>query len=76
MACAPDERDAGFELAPVLRHPAREVVNAGARVAIDDTQRRRLALERLNQENQHGVLEHVGMIACMVVVLVAQHRVL
>src|SRR5690606_27179125 len=69
-----DPGDAVRELAIALRLERREVVEAGARVRIDDAHRLRLALQRVDQQRENGVLADVRMIAGVILVLVAQHR--
>jgi hypothetical protein len=61
-------------LATAFRGGRIEVVEARSRMRIQDSERCRFVLERADHERQHAVLEHGGMVAGMVFVLVAQQE--
>src|SRR5690606_33713480 len=65
-------RDASLELAAALRFRRAEVVEPGARMGVEHAQRVRLALKRPNQQSEHGMLQHVGVVAGVILVLIAQ----
>jgi hypothetical protein len=54
---------------------AIQTVQARPRMGVDDGQRRVLASKVFEHGNQHGVLEHIGVIACMKGVAITEHGV-
>ena len=63
-----------FGFAALAGVVAVQAVQAGSAVGVEHRQRSLFLREVLHGGNQNGVLEHIGVIACMEGVAVTEHR--